>query len=127
MIAITGAPGTGKTTYAATLGLKTLHTDDWLHVNRLRRAGLIAKELLAVSGEYGVVEGTLVPWVLRFMLNSGVGITGVSNLVIMTKVHKYIPGTEGLAGAVDSVLADINRDLRKQGIIITYNKLERQI
>ena len=119
MIAITGAPGTGKTTYANSLGLKVLHTDDFLHHEKQKRAAIITR--VALEGGYEVIEGTLVPWVLRFMLYASD--FPVQRLVIMQKVHKRRPGTEGLAGAINAVLLDIERDLRKKEIVISYGSV----
>ena len=116
MIAITGAPGTGKTTLATLSGLKTIHTDDFLRYSKDIRNSMLAKWVY--SSDAGIIEGTLVPWVLREMLRFYGGVSPITKVVEMR--HKWVnrPNTLGLGRASEHVLRQIEPQLRQLGIQI---------
>lgn len=124
MIAITGAPGTGKTTYANSLGSRqVIHTDNFLRYEKITRQKILASTLTFTQYD-SVVEGTLVPWALREMLLMYGNVKPVDKLVIMRKQWRPIlPCQLGLHHAIENILDDIKKPLLKQGVVITYGSV----
>lgn len=121
-IAIAGGPRTGKTTYARKLaaehGLALVSTDDFASMGWSEAsehvAGLLGK------GAPGVVEGVAVPRALRKALAASEARPVDRLLILEAPRVPRTPGQEAMAKGCRTVLAEIEPELRRRGVVIEY-------
>jgi len=115
-VAITGGPGTGKTTMARTMDPSARSTDT------LKGLGW-SKESQACSEwfeEGGVVEGVVVPRALRKWLQQNPEGRPVDEVVFLTKPHKPLTSKqEAMGKGVRTTFEEIKAELLRRGVKVS--------
>lgn len=116
LIAIAGGPKTGKTTLANRLARNTLHTDDYIGPDWSSSARVIATMEWPTDL---VIEGMLVPTVLRRRLDLKAGVRPVDVLVLLTVSHQTLtPPQHAMALGLSTHLRLLLPRLRQAGTTI---------
>lgn len=115
-VAITGGPRTGKTTAA---GPDALHTDDLVGLPWEQQSVSVAQLFTVRPDADLTVEGTLVARGLRKWLQQNPEGRPVDVVRVMTKAHVIrSPGQVALDKGVNTVLQEIEPELRRRGVSI---------
>ena len=119
-IAITGAPKSGKTRYAArlakSLGVEAVHTDDFIDLG-WSEASERAAEVMA-QPETVLTEGVAVPRALRKMLRAAPDQKPVDEVLVVERARK-VPLTwaqASMAKGARTVLDEIRPALERLGV-----------
>ena len=124
--AVTGPPGSGKTTYATENWRDVIHTDDYLRLPVSEQATMLAGILEAQrsrgEGPVLCIEGTLVPRMLRKWLDFHVGQPEIRPVVRLTVLKRgqleLQPRQLALWKGVEGILDMIELQLVRRGVEI---------